>query len=78
MSLVSFNNDAREIFSFSKYDRLNNVQVELEKAIDQIIVDNETTDFNAAFDAIEEMYRSSFRQNSQVESFFLFYKKLII
>lgn len=66
VALVSFNNEAREIFSFSKYDRLNNVKVELEKSIDQIIVPNDaTTDYNAAFDRIEEIYRSSFREDSQ-------------
>ncbi|CBY09067.1 unnamed protein product [Oikopleura dioica] len=65
VSVVSFNNDAREIFSFSKYDRLNNVQVALEKAIDQMIFDDATTDYNAAFDRIEAIYRTSFRKDSQ-------------
>ena len=72
MAIVSFNNEAREIFSFSKYDRLNNVKAELEKSIDQIIVPNDaTTDYNAAFDRIEEIYRSSFREDSQVGSYFI-------
>lgn len=70
VSVVSFNNDAREIFSFSKYDRLNNVQVALEKAIDQMIFDDATTDYNAAFDRIEAIYRTSFRKDSQVLRFF--------
>ncbi|CAG5098129.1 Oidioi.mRNA.OKI2018_I69.XSR.g15394.t1.cds [Oikopleura dioica] len=65
VSVVSFNRDAREIFSFSKYNRLDNIQMELEKAVDQIIFDDETTNYNAAFERIETIYSSQFRENSQ-------------